>query len=263
MFNVNNYFVYFLINLYTKFIEPYILTFARVLIKNNNTSLVSILIPTYDRAEILISRTLPSILNQTYENFEIIIIGDNSPKETVNKIIEFSNKFEKIKFINLSKRGNYPTDITNRWFVAGSVPGNKGLSLAKGEWIMWFDDDDVMNNDCIESLLTFAIKGNYEFVAGLYETIANDIHTIFGFRKDTKVEFGGHSTWLYKSYLKFFKYNINSWRKKWNRPADIDLQLRMLHAGVRMGSLEKVVVKVIPRPGLNEIGLKAHKKENI
>jgi len=263
MFNTNNYFIYVLLKLYIKFIEPYILFFARILDKNNNSSLVSILIPTYDRADLLISRTLPSILNQTYQNFEIIIIGDNCSKKTANKLIEFSDKFEKINFINLNKRGIYPNDITNRWFVAGSVPGNKGLSLAKGEWIMWFDDDDVMNNDCIESLLTFAIKGNYEFVAGLYEAIEDDIRTIKGYRIDSKLEFGGHSTWLYKSYLKYFKYNINSWRKTWNKPADIDLQLRMLQSGVRMGSLEKVVVQIIPRIGLNKIGLNAHKIENI
>ena len=55
------------------------------------------------------------------------------------------------------------------------------------------------------------------------------------------------------------KYNLNCWRKEWNKVWDIDLSLRIFHAGVRMGFLEEVVAYVIPRPGEKSIGLDAYK----
>lgn len=74
---------------------------------------------------------------------------------------------------------------------------------------------------------------------------------------DKQPEFGGHSTWLYRSYLKYFKYNINSWCKSYNCLQDIDMQLRMEKAGVRMKCLNKVVSYIRPRPGKTTIGLAA------
>ena len=262
MFNINNVFVHFILQLYINLIEPYRIKFARRKYKKKLNPLVSIIIPTYNRGDILISRTLPSILNQTYKNIEIIIVGDNCQDETGTLIKKKFPHIQNLNFINLNKRGNYPIEISNRWFVAGCVPGNEGLNVSKGDWIVWFDDDDIMASDHIESLLNFAINGNFEFVAGLYEEERFGKKEILGYRTDSIPEFGGHSTWMYRSYLKYFKYNINSWRKKWNKPADIDLQLRMMNCGVRMASLEKVVSYIIPRPGLETIGLDAHFLKN-
>jgi hypothetical protein len=66
---------------------------------------------------------------------------------------------------------------------------------------------------------------------------------------------------MYRSYLKFFKYNIHSWRKKYNRPQDIDFQIRMKQAGVRMQLFEQVVSYIRPRPGNTTIGLDARLEE--
>ena len=76
---------------------------------------------------------------------------------------------------------------------------------------------------------------------------------------DQSPKIGGVSTWLYRSYLKFMKYNIDCWRKKWNRVNDIDLSLRFYKAGVRMGFLEEVLAYIIPRPGEESVGLEAYK----
>ena len=264
MFNINNYIIHLILIFYIKFIEPYLIFFARLRAKQKvELPLISIIIPTYNRGDILVSRTIPSILKQTYQNFELLIIGDNCIDDTENVIKSQYNNINNIFFVNLKQKGNYPKDVANKWFVAGCVPGNKGLSLSKGDWIVWFDDDDVMVPDYIESLLSFAQNGNHEFVAGLYEEHRYGKKEIKGYRTDACPEFGGHSTWMYKSYLKYFKYNINSWRKKWNKPADIDLQLRMMNSGVNMASFEKVVSYVIPRPGLETIGLEAHYLKDI
>ena len=69
---------------------------------------------------------------------------------------------------------------------------------------------------------------------------------------------GGTQTWVYRSYLKMFKYNRQCWRNRANRVNDTDLQYRMYRAGVRMGYLNEVHAHVLPRPGETKIGLAAY-----
>ena len=131
--------------------------------------------------------------------------------------------------------------------------------MAEGKWIARIDDDDIFAKDHLEVLLRFAQENDYEFVSAAY------IEERYGERrvenaKNDNPRIGGTQTWLYRSYLKFFKYNINCWRKNWNKVNDIDLQVRMHRAGVRMGFLDKVTAYVLPRPGEETIGLDAYKK---
>jgi glycosyltransferase involved in cell wall biosynthesis len=243
-----------------KFIEPLLLSFYRLKYKQSyqddkGNPLISITIPTYDRGQLLVDRTLPSILAQTYQNFEVIIVGDCCIDNTPNILSQV--KDPRVKFINLAKRTKYPADRTLRWFISGVGPSNYALDIAKGKWISYFDDDDIMAPDYLESLLRFAQQGDYEFVAGLYEEERDGVISVRGQQTDHEPEFGGHSTWLYRSYLRFFKYNINSWRKSYNCPQDIDMQLRMRSAGVKMTGMNKVVSYIRPRPGLTTIGLAA------
>lgn len=240
--------------------EPVLLFVARHLyehlyLDSTESPLVSVTIPTYDRGQLMVERTLPSIFAQTYKNIEIIIVGDCCPSHTT-KLFE-KIKDSRVRFFNLSKRTKYPKDPACRWFISGLDPLNKGIDLARGKWIAYFDDDDVMTPDHIESLLRFAQKGNYEFVAGLYEEERDGQKHVLGQKSVDHPEFGGHGTSLYRRYLSCFKYNRNSWRKAYNRPQDIDRQLRLRQAGVRMELLDKVVSYVIPRPGLNTVGLAA------
>jgi glycosyltransferase involved in cell wall biosynthesis len=218
--------------------------------------LVSVMIATYDRGQLLVDRTLPPILAQTYQNLEVVIVGDCCPGNTPELLAQV--KDPRVRFYNLSRRGKYPEDVSLRWFVAGVEPANKALRLIRGKWIVWLDDDDVFTLDHIETLLRFAQKERYEFVAALYEEERNGKRVVKGHKSDEYPEYGGHSTWLYRSYLRFFRYDIHSWRKSWNRPTDIDLQLRMQAAGVRMGTLDQVVSYVLPRPGSSTVGLAAH-----
>lgn len=243
-----------------KITEPILLAYNRLKHTNlyqdsSDTPLISITIPTYDRGQLLVDRTLPSIFAQTYQNFEIIIVGDCCTDDTPDILSQVEDT--RVKFINLSKRTKYPADPTLRWFISGLDPCNYALDIARGKWISYFDDDDIMAPDYLESLLRFAQQGDYEFVAGLYEEERDGIRSVRGQQTNKEPEFGGHSTWLYRSYLRFFKYNINSWRKSYNCPQDIDLQLRMMSTGVRMKGLNKVVSYIRPRPGLMTIGLAA------
>jgi len=244
--------------------EPIMLKIARARYEHlysNPTEdpLVSIMIPTYNRGQLLIDRTLPPILAQTYQNLEVVIVGDCCPDNTPELLAQI--KDPRVRFFNLPQRGKYPEDVSCRWFVAGTKPANEALKLVRGKWISFSDDDDVFTPDHIETLLRFAQREQHEFVSALYEAERDGKKVVVGHKADESPEYGGHQTWLYRSYLRLFRYNIHSWRKSWNRPGDIDRILRMRAAGVRMGVLDQIVTYVLPRPGLSTVGLSAHEME--
>ena len=101
--------------------------------------LVSIIIPTFNRSQ-LICETLDSVLAQTYENWECIIVDDGSTDDTDNVVSEYVKKDFRFK---LYKR---PSNLPK----GGNAARNFGFELSNGEYINWFDDDDVMLEDFIK-----------------------------------------------------------------------------------------------------------------
>ena len=125
----------------------------------------------------------------------------------------------------------------------------------------------------IEKLLIFSQKNNLEFSSGIHETFKdgkkviqsgiNCYNDYFGTAKlKRRIKFhnakvGAHSSWFYRSYLKFFKYNQNCWRKRFNSTQDIDLVVRFIRNGVEIGFLEELIGYNHPRPGENSIAWEA------
>ncbi|MDO8667873.1 MAG: glycosyltransferase family 2 protein [bacterium] len=240
--------------------------------QNDSNPLISVCIPTYNRAKLLMERAIPSVLSQSYKNFELVIVGDHCTDETEKLVSEI--KDPRVRFYNIPKRGyRYPPTPENHWFAGPVVASNKALELARGRWISLLGDDDIWTEDHLESLLNFAQKNNYEFVSALVEEerygkkiVVPGMHAEGPyFNPNIKVEnkdspqFGSIITWLYRSHLSFMKYNSNCWRKSWNRPLDTDIMDRMYKAGARIGFLDKVVGYVIPRLGEQTIGLEAYR----
>jgi glycosyltransferase involved in cell wall biosynthesis len=260
-----------------KVTEPIALKFARSLHEkeyqtNDLEPLISVYTPTYNRGEILIERAVSSVLKQTYKNFEYIIVGDHCTDKTEQLISKISDN--KIKFFNIPSRGyRYPETPENHWFAGPVVAANTALSMINGEWIARIDDDDTWSEDHLENILHFAQMGNYEFVSAQYlerkhgkDRIDKGMGAMDPYytRKEVPIYkdnplIGGTSTWLYRSYLKFMKYNPHCWRKKWNKVNDIDLSLRIYNAGTRMGFLNEVHAFVLPRAGEDTVGLDAYK----
>lgn len=258
-------------------IEPLQLRFARNRYEKHysnlhQTPLVSVCVPTYNRGQLLIDRAVTSVLSQTYTNLELIVVGDHCTDSTVELISKI--KDPRIRFYNLPNRNrNYPQTVENHWLVGGTVPANKAMELARGQWLARVDDDDTWSKDHIEVLLRFAQQKQHEFVSGLYvEERFGEQKVVAGVRArdsyytggkkdptDDSPKIGGVQTWLYRSYLRFMKYNVECWRKSWNRVWDIDLSQRIYKAGVRMGFLDQVVAYVLPRPGEATVGLEAYK----
>lgn len=101
--------------------------------------LVSIIIPTFDR-EHLISDTLDSIQNQTYKNWECIVVDDGSIDDTEIKLQNYIVNDERFKYF---KRPEFRPKGAN-------ACRNYGFELSKGEFINWFDSDDIMDPNKLE-----------------------------------------------------------------------------------------------------------------
>lgn len=118
---------------------------------DNPEPLVSILIATYNRAQLLRDRSLRSCLEQTYSNIEVIVVGDCCTDDTAAIMAEVDDT--RVRFVNLPERGNYPADPYLRYLVAGTKPVNQALALARGDFITHLDDDDEHAPDRTQELL--------------------------------------------------------------------------------------------------------------
>jgi glycosyltransferase involved in cell wall biosynthesis len=201
--------------------------------------LISVIIPTYNRSKPLTQRAIPSVLRQTYQHFELIIVGDHCTDNTEQLIREFHDK--RIRFFNLQKRGEYPKNPHYRWLVAGSVPLNKGLELATGEWIAHLDDDDEFSEDHLKILLKTALEHEYEFVYGIVQMETKPGKWLNVGSYPPKLAHICSLSFLSSSRLKFFRYNPNAW--KYVEPDDWNLVRRMQEAGVKIGFVNRVVGK--------------------
>jgi len=119
-----------------------------------SNGLVSIIIPTYNRAH-LIEATLKSILLQTYQNWECIVVDDGSIDETESIVNSYSNKDNRIKFF---KR---PQSLQK----GANSCRNYGFQMSSGEYINWFDSDDVILENFIKNKVN-ALTPDIHFIIG-------------------------------------------------------------------------------------------------
>jgi glycosyltransferase involved in cell wall biosynthesis len=107
-------------------------------------SLVSVIIPSYNREKTL-PRTLDSVLKQTHQNIEVLVIDDASTDQTEQMLLRDYN----------DTRISYHKFTTNQGVHAAR---NKGLEKSKGEYVVFLDSDDEIAQDAIETGLSVFIK---------------------------------------------------------------------------------------------------------
>ena len=101
-------------------------------------ALISIIIPVY-KVEKYLEKCIQSVINQTYENLQIILVDDGSPDNCGKICDEYAQKDHRIEVIHKSNGGL-------------SDARNKGLEIAKGEYIGFVDSDDYIEADMYEVL---------------------------------------------------------------------------------------------------------------
>jgi hypothetical protein len=199
--------------------------------------LVSVVIPTYDNYEQLRDRALPSVLDQTYSNIEVVIVGDCAPPETEATIEALNDS--RISYYNFNRRGPYPEETTGLWHVAGVPPRNEAVYRARGLWVAHLDDDDRFCPDHVERLLEAAIEERLEVCYGKMTChLADGRQFDIGAFPPSLGHFGWQAAIFHKG-LSFFETELAD--AIFGLPADWALCRRMLRAGVRFGMVEEPV----------------------
>ena len=119
-------------------------------------SLVSIIMPYYKK-EFYVDQSINSILNQTYKNFEIILINDDV--ENKNFIDKYGKLDRRIKLVYNDKN------------LGAGLSRNKGITISKGEYIAFCDCDDLWRENKLELQLNFMKKFNLSFSFTSYDII--------------------------------------------------------------------------------------------
>ncbi|WP_242087546.1 glycosyltransferase family 2 protein [Aestuariivivens sediminis] len=128
-----------------------------------NTPLVSIIIPTYNRSQ-LIAETLDSILKQTYFNWECLVIDDCSNDDSEDIIKSYIKKDNRFKFY---KRPSFRPKGANSC-------RNFGLENIEGEFVIFFDSDDLMAPNHLGVKMKALQRGDYTFVVAQSRYLNNE-----------------------------------------------------------------------------------------
>jgi len=140
------------------------------IMKNNIKPLVSIIMPVYNPGKYLIE-AIESILNQTFSNFELIIVDDAS----------IDNSWKTIK--SYAKKDSRIVAIKNKINLGVSLTSNIGISQAKGKFLARMDADDISTLDRLEKQVNFLKRNPQVVVVGGQCTIVDENDQIVGFKK--------------------------------------------------------------------------------
>lgn len=198
-------------------------------VKNSENPKISIIVTTYNREE-LVLKTLQSIVDQSFKDYEVIIIDDCSTDNTefkIKKFIEGRNNFRYLKLHINHKHHSHPK--------------NYGVDLAKAPYIAFLDDDDMYNEHSLFFLHKRAVNSGADVVYGGYaikdeETGEDTVGADFEFSRDLLLEknFIVTSSVLIKksSFLA-----VNGFDENVSRFSDWHLWLRMDQADFKFESI--------------------------
>lgn len=118
--------------------------------------LVSIIMPSYNTAN-YIKLTIESVLKQTYQNWELLIVDDCSTDNTDNIVAQYNDK----RIIYMKNKKN----------CGAAVSRNRALKVARGKWIAFLDSDDLWYPTKLEEQIKFMVQNNYSFSYTNYREI--------------------------------------------------------------------------------------------
>lgn len=127
----------------------------------SSLDLVSVIMPCYNSAH-FISETIQSIVNQTYKNFELIIVDDCSFDNTIEIVKYFASNDSRIKFVQLENNSG------------AAIARNRGLEIAKGRFIAFCDCDDLWFENKLENQVRFMLEKSIPISFTSYQLVNED-----------------------------------------------------------------------------------------
>ena len=167
--------------------------------------LVSIIMPAYNCAE-WIGKSIDSVIAQTYENWELIIVDDCSTDDTLTVIKEYSQTDTRIKWYKLKHNSG------------AAIARNTAVDKAKGVYLAFLDSDDLWKTEKLQKQIRFMSDNRYDFTCTDYGKVdENDVINNITIRCEKKYDYDmvlkrcpGNSTIIYncESLGKFHAINI-------------------------------------------------------
>ena len=201
--------------------------------------MISVIMSTYKEDEKLLRESIESILNQTYKDFEYIIILDYPDNDVHKRVIEeYALKDDRIHFY-VNEKNMGLTDSLNR-----------GLSLCHGEYIARMDADDISLPDRLERQLNYLEKNDFDLIGGITEMINEDgtlLYSIKSVPTDPKKinkalrysQCIAHPTWLGRKEV----FEKNAGYRHMPLCEDYDFTLRAVLNGFVISNLNEPVLK--------------------
>lgn len=201
--------------------------------------MISVIMSTYKEDERLLRESIESILNQTYRDFEYIIILDYPDNDVHKRVIEeYAIKDDRIHFY-INEKNMGLTDSLNR-----------GLSLCHGEYIARMDADDISLPDRLERQMEYLEKNHYDLIGGITEMINENgtlLYSIKSVPTDPKKinkalrysQCIAHPTWLGRKEV----FEKNAGYRHMPLCEDYDFTLRAVLNGFLISNLNEAVLK--------------------
>lgn len=200
--------------------------------------LVSVIMATFNEPSKMVGKAIKSILDQTYENIELLVFDDSTNQETIDAIDQLTDD-SRMQVFRFEKR-------------KGFVPSlNEGLKLAKGKYIARMDGDDYSYLDRIEKEVSYlennpeitVIGGQMDIMNGNDEVVSHRTYPTDGlklwffscFRSPV-----GHPTVMFRRTIVDKDYRYNEQLKM---SEDIDLWLRLMNDGYKFANISDTVLK--------------------
>lgn len=161
--------------------------------------LISIIVPIYN-VEPYLQKCVDSVLNQTFQNYELILVDDGSTDNSSKICDEYANKYDYITVIHQNNAGV-------------SAARNTGLDSSKGEYIFFLDSDDWIERNALEKLISLIKKNNLDLA--IIEIKETDNENIVFEKSDEIIFYSGDEI------LKFFfneeRLSIVVWNKLYKK----------------------------------------------
>ncbi len=189
---------------------------------------VSIIIPMHNSSK-HIEECIDSVLNQTYENIELVIVDDKSSDNSIELVEKICD--DRIKIIKLSQN------------VGAAQARNTGIDYATGDYICFLDSDDFWNLEKIEKQVNFIEENNYSFIYSGYAYFRNNKITTAHVPNSINYEAALKNTTIFTSTVMF---NMRKLKKE-------DIYMPNIKRGQDTATWWKVLKKGITAYGIDEV----------
>jgi glycosyltransferase involved in cell wall biosynthesis len=196
---------------------------------------ISIVIPTYDRAELLATRSIPSVLAQTHADWDLHIVGDGSPDDVRRAVTAFTDP--RVRYTRRD-RWTYPADPLDAWHMSGSAVANYGLDTASGPYVSFLADDDEMLPEFLAKL-SAKLDAGCDIAYCASEVVG---HGYLGctYPPAFAQQSGGEFMWR----LNDVRHDLECWKR--GMPNDWDFVNRYIDQGARIGWVREPLYRYYP-----------------